>query len=300
MPSLRLGVHPSNTSLFVLERRPAPLDVAVTWVPTPGTATPAALRDDVIDLTGTGSTPPLTALAAGADVVYLATSAPRPQHGSLVVRDDSPIRELADLAGRRVGLAIGSYQSSLLVEALDREGLRWSDVDAVPGHGRAGAAAFESGELDAWIGGDPHLADVQSRVLTRQLVATDELISNRSVWFARRDVVEGRREEVLAVLRALHETDHRIATRPGEAAELLAREVEGEAGLDSVDAWEASLRRRPWGLLPVGEEFVAEQQHSADLLHRDGQLPAAVDVAGAVDADVGRAVAAFSPVAVGA
>lgn len=300
MSPLRIGVHPSNTSLFALSRRGTLEDkLDVSWVPVTGTGTGQALGDNEIDLTGTGSTPPLAALAAGVDVVYLAISDPRPQHGSLVVRAESPITTLADLRGAKIGLAIGSYQSTLLVEALDRAGLTWSDVDAVLARDGHGAREFEAGRLDAWIGGDPHLADVQTRVAIRELVPTAELISNRSVWFARRDVVQERFDDVATVLRALQTTDAWIASHPAEAAELFAREVDGDRGLDVVSSWETALRRRPWGLRPIDDEYVAEQQRAADLLAANGQLPARITVADAVVPELGTLVAGLEPVEAG-
>lgn len=300
MTSLRIGVHPSNTSLFALSRRGTLEEkMDVSWVPVTGTGTGEALGNNEIDLTGTGSTPPLAALAAGVDVVYLAISDPRPQHGSLIVRANSPIRTLADLRGATIGLAIGSYQSTLLVEALDRAGLTWGDVNAVLSRDGQGAREFEAGRLDAWIGGDPHLADVQTRVDTRELVPTGELISNRSVWFARRDVVQERLDAVATVLGALQETDAWIASHPAEAAELFAREVDSDRGLDVVSSWEAALRRRPWGLRPIDDDYVAEQQRAADLLAANGQLPASVRVSDAVVPELGRIVADLAPVEAG-
>lgn len=299
MRTTRIGIHPYNTSLFVLSRR-GTLEATlpdVRWVSVSGTDTGRALREDEIDFTGTGSTPPLAALADGADVVYAAISEPRPEHGALVVREDSPIRSLADLRGKRIGLGIGSYQSTLLAFALDRVGLTWQDVEAVPGNGRPGAEAFRSGELDAWIGGDPHLAEVQRTVGVRQLVDTDELISNRSVWFARRDFAQERPEAFDAIVAALQETDAWIAANPREAAALLARELDGDHSVDAVDSLEAALVRRPWGLHPLTDEYVEEQQRSADLLHRNGQLARPIVVADAVVQAIGERVAALPPIA---
>jgi sulfonate transport system substrate-binding protein len=286
--TVKVGVHPSNTSLFVLRRNGIledllePLGATVRWVEyEDGRRTTELLGTGQIDLGGTGNTPPLLAQAEGLDVVYVAVSEPRPAHGVLVVHDDSPIHAVADLRGRRVAFADGSYQTTLLAFALDQVGLGFDDVERVPaGHGE-GRRLFEAREVDAWIGGDPELSAVQAAGGVRALVATESVHSNRSVWFARRDFAAERPEVLDAIVRALGRSDAWIAANPREAAEIFARDV---AGSPSVDAWEAALRRRPWGPRPVEDSFVAEQQRAADLLARQGWLPRSITVADAVTA----------------
>src|SRR5690349_13354326 len=110
MAEIRVGVHPSNPSLFalrrkgILEQRLAPLEATVEWVDYPsGLTTLELIADGAIDVSGTGATPPITSQADGVDVVYIAASDPRPAHGKLVVRkDDQAVQSVADLKGRRV------------------------------------------------------------------------------------------------------------------------------------------------------------------------------------------------------
>jgi sulfonate transport system substrate-binding protein len=283
---LKVGVHPSNTSLFVLRRRGilealvADLEAHVLWVEyDDGRYTVDLLASGEIDIGGTGSTPPVRAQSEGVDIVYVAVSEPRPAHGVLVVREDSPIREVADLRGKRVALAEGSYQTALLATALDQAGLAYDDVEKVSGGHGEGKRAFLAGEVDAWVGGDPELADAQRVGGVRELVDTAAVISNRSVWFARRDFATRTPKLLDAVVTALRRADGWIAEHPREAAELFARDV---AGSPDVDAWETALRRRPWGPHAVSDEFVAEQQRAADLFARQGIIPRAISVADAV------------------
>lgn len=284
--TLKVGVHPSNTSLFILRRRgileplAAEHDTHVLWVEyDDGRRTVDLLAGGEIDVGGTGSTPPVRAQSEGVDIVYVATSEPRPAHGVLLVRAYSPIQTVADLQGRTVALAEGSYQTALLATALDQAGLVYDDVKRLDVPAGEGKRAFLAGEVDAWVGGDPELAGVQAAGGVRQLVDTATVITNRSVWFARRDFATETPELLDAVLTALHRTDAWIAEHPREAAELFARDV---AGSPDVDTWETALRRRPWGPQAVSEDFVAEQQRAADLFARQGIIPRAITVADAV------------------
>ena len=246
---LKVGVHPSNTSLFVLRRRglleelAAERDAHVLWVEyDDGRRTVDLLAAGEIDLGGTGSTPPVRAQSEGVDVVYVAVSEPRPAHGVLVVREDSPIRDVADLRGARIALAEGSYQTQLLATALDQVGLAYDDVERVSGRHGEGKRAFLAGEVDAWVGGDPELADAQRATAVRELVDTASVISNRSVWWARRDFATRAPELLDDVVIALQRSDAWIAEHPREAAELFARDVPGSP---DVDRSTGGIRSRP-------------------------------------------------------
>jgi sulfonate transport system substrate-binding protein len=301
---IRVGVHPSNPSLFalrrkgLLEERLRPLGAEVQWVDyESGLDTLPLLAAETIDVGGTGATPPLTAQADGVDVVYIAASDPRPAHGKLVVRADSDIGSVADLRGRSVALAHGSYQTILLAVALDQAGLTLDDVtrvdtaagDHASDSGR-GRALLEQGEVDAWVGGDPELIAAEEAGTVRGLVDTGEVMSNRSVWFGRRALAQDHPELLEAFVAALVDVDAWIAGHPADAAALFAADAPGG---QTAQQWEAAIGRRPWGPRPISDAFVDEQQRAADLLARQGILPRPIDVRAAV-VEPARALAAVS------
>lgn len=298
--SLRVGYFPQNNSLWVLRHRGI-LERAVPdveWVdlrslppgerPDPTRGLPSAhgdhLFDGGYDFIGTGSTPPVTAQAKGHDVVYVAVSGPRIENGRLVVREDSPVTSPADLKGRRIALGHGSWQTTLVLLALEKAGLNWSDIEPVDAYGNA-AELFLKGDVDAWVGSYPYLTGVEERVPVRTVIETDGLFSHRSLWFTSRAFATNRRDELAAIVSALQESDAWVRKNPREAAELFASDDGG-----SLDAWEHALRTRPWGLLPVDDGFVAEQQHAADLFHANGLIERPVRVADAVLPEVNELV----------
>ncbi|MEU7003963.1 ABC transporter substrate-binding protein [Nonomuraea sp. NPDC046570] len=288
--SVRVGYFPSNNSLWVLRHRGILERTLpdVTWVdlrsldpgerPAPHDGLPSVHSDHLFDggydFIGTGSTPPVTAQGKGHDIVYAGISGSRHESGRLVVRSDSPVESVADLKGRRIALGHGSWQTTLLLFALDEAGLGWRDVEPVD-TGVNAADLLVSGEVDAWVGSYPALSRVESQ--TRTLVETEGLFSHRSLWFTRRDFAQERPEELAAIVAALQESDAWIQENPRQAAELFAADDGG-----SVDDWENALRRRPFGLHPVSPEFVAEQQRAADLFHANGLIDRKITVADAV------------------
>jgi len=69
---------------------------------------------------------------------------------------------------------------------------------------------------------------------------------------------------------------------PPETARDSAADVGKCGGSVAPAAWEAALRGRPFGVNPVTDEFLDEQQRAADLLLSNGLLPKAVTVREAV------------------
>ncbi|MFJ6216489.1 ABC transporter substrate-binding protein [Streptomyces sp. NPDC092296] len=284
--TLTIGVHAGNPSLYHLSRLPfldeelAPLGESAQWHRyTDGTRTGALLADGTLDFGGTGSTPPVTAQADGHDIVYAAVSAPRPGHGALLVAADGPVREVADLRGGTVVLGIGSWQTHLLAKALDRAGLSYRhDITAQrPGDAdRHPAERLRSGEIAGWIAQEAELAAAQRSGDFRVLLPTSEVITDRSVFFTRRDLAEQRPEVVAAIAAALQRADDWAASHPREAAAAVAADLGG-----SVEDWETAHRLLPWRLEPVSDAFLAEQQEAADILHGVGFSSRAVRTADA-------------------
>jgi putative hydroxymethylpyrimidine transport system substrate-binding protein len=70
---------------------------------------------------------------------------------SLVVLEDGPIREIADLDGRKVGFSVGGFEDALLRAMLGQHGLGLEDVELVNVN-FALSPALLSGQVDAVIG----------------------------------------------------------------------------------------------------------------------------------------------------
>lgn len=307
--SLRVGYFPHNNSLFVLRHRGI-LEAAlpdVEWVDLrtlaaaervdpkkglPSLHSDWLFTDGGYDFIGTGFTPPVTGLANGRDLVYVGISGPRVENGRLVTKVDSGIRSAADLKGKRVGIAHGSWQTTLLLFALEKAGLTWSDVEPIDTDVRDGGDALLAGDLDAWVGAYPGLTAVEAIAELHTLVDTESVFSHPSLWFTRRDVAENNRDALIAIITALQESDAWITANPRAAAQYFVDDVVARGGKADLDAWEAALRGRPFGVNAVTEDFLDEQQHAADLLAANGLLPRTIRVRDAVLPWIGEAVEA--------
>lgn len=297
--ALRIGYFPHNNSLFVLRHRGI-LERSVPdveWIDLrelpaapevdPRSELPTLHSDWLFDeqgydVVGTGFTPPITALGAGRDVVYLGISGPRVENGRIVALSGSGITCPGDLKGKRVGVAHGSWQTTLVLFALDDAGLTWADIVPVDTSVHGGGDLLLSGEIDAWVGAYPSLADYEARADLVTLVDTESVFSHPSLWFTTRRLAEEQPNAVRAVIDAIAESDAWVTANPREAAKLFADDATEHGLPDDLDAWEAALRGRPFGPGPVTEAFLDEQQRAADLFTAGGLLSRSVDVRSAV------------------
>jgi sulfonate transport system substrate-binding protein len=176
-----------------------------------------------------------------------------------------------------VHLAIGSWQTHLVAKALDDAGLSYAeDITPVRG-GEDSERLLREGAIAAWVAQGPQLAAALRTGGVRVLVRTGDVITDRSVFFTRRDLAEKRPEVVQALVRALGRADAWAKAHPREAAAIAADHQGG-----TVDDWETALRALPWSIEDVSDAFLAEQQQAADVFVRTGFIEAPVTVADAI------------------
>jgi sulfonate transport system substrate-binding protein len=104
-----------------------------------------------VDVGTMGDVPALFAKAGGLDVVALATTRTSGPGSTLVARDGSGIRTLADLKGRKVAFTTGTAQSGFALRALERVGLTRNDVEQVDVPLQDLPSVLESGDADASV-----------------------------------------------------------------------------------------------------------------------------------------------------
>ena len=272
---VRIGVHPNNLHLTLASRWPGGLAAGLTFVPyQEGRKSGTLLRDDIIDLCGTGSTPPILAQADGLDVRTLAASAKRPANGSIVVAPGSAIAAIADLRGKRVALLDGSFHTYLLARVLEGAGLGLRDVVRVELSPADSLRRLQTGEVDAWVAMAPLLDSALDDGHVKLLAPCGDLIPNRSIFWtlARCDLTEG---EIGTATAALVRLGQAIMDEPETAAKILA---EARASDADLAGWRKAITRREWDIVPAGPAILAEQQAEADTLFRHGDLKNPVEV----------------------
>ncbi len=169
-----------------------------------------------------------------------------------------------------------------LVKLLEKNGLKYGDVQSVflaPADARA---AFERGAVDAWIIWDPFLAAAQKTLDARLLADATGVVNNRAYYFTSRDFATRNTD----VLRIAIEEVNAIDTWASKNKEAAAAELSAVLGLDkSITA--LYLGRTRFGVGPVTTEILAEQQQIADIFFELKLIPKKLNLRHAAPVDLG-------------
>jgi sulfonate transport system substrate-binding protein len=111
----------------------------------------------------------------------------RPEWTALVTRADTPINKIEDLKGKRVAVTRGTDPHIFLIRALLSVGLTEKDITEVLLQHPDGKIALVRGDVDAWAGLDPMMAQAQvqdnARLFYRNKAANTWGILNSSEDF---------------------------------------------------------------------------------------------------------------------
>ena len=103
-----------------------------------------------VDIGAVGDAPPIFAAAGGEKIAVVAATVGNPKGTALLVPKGSSVHSVAQLKGKKIAVAEGSSSNYHLVAVLKQAGLTTKDVSIVNLQPAQAAAAFASGQVDAW------------------------------------------------------------------------------------------------------------------------------------------------------
>jgi sulfonate transport system substrate-binding protein len=196
----------------------------VNWVLSAGSnKANEALRSNALDLGSTAGVAALVARANGTPIKIVDVYS-KPEWTALVVGKDSPITSVAELKGKKIAVTKGTDPYFFLLQSLAAAGLSPSDVEIVNLQHADGKTALERGDVDAWSGLDPFLAQTVLEQGSRILYRNADF-NSFGVLNAREDVIANKPETVQAVIDAYEQARAWAKSHPDELAALLAREA---------------------------------------------------------------------------
>ena len=277
---VRIGFQKSAVNLVVLKQQGALekrfADSKVQWVEFPaGPQLLEALSVGGLEFGLTGDSPPVFAQAAGRELFYVGAEPPKPLSSAVLVPASSPLRTLADLRGKRIALQKGSSSHYLLLRAVARASLQWSDIAPMYLPPSDARAAFEKGAVDAWVVWDPYYAATELDIKPRVLATGAGLSSNNSFYLASKPFVERHPGAVQALLDELTRADAYVQSNRKEAAQLIA----DFSGLSLATVHLFISRRPPSPVAPLSPALIADQQRVADAFEQQGLIPRRIKVA---------------------
>jgi sulfonate transport system substrate-binding protein len=272
--TLRVGYQKYGTLVLLkargtLEKRLAEQGVSVQWTEFPGgPQLLEGLNVGSIDFGVTGETPPVFAQAAGADLVYVAHEPPAPTSEAILVPKDSSIQTLADLKGKKIVLNKGSNVHYLLVRALEKAGLNYSDIQPIYLPPADARAAFERGSADAWVIWDPYQAAAESQLQARTLTNGTGLVDNHQFYLSTRPYAQQHPQVIATLVDEVRSVGEWAKANPDD----VAKQVAPLLGLPE-DIAHTVVARQGYGAQFITPEVVTAQQKIADAFAQIRLIP---------------------------
>jgi sulfonate transport system substrate-binding protein len=181
------------------------------------------LRAHFLDVASSAGSSALLARANGnlVKIVYVYS---KPEWTALVVTADSPIQSVADLKGKRVAATSGGDSTIFLWRSLAGAGLGAHDLTLVPLQAADGRIALERGQVDAWVGIDPYIAEAELETHDR-LVYRNPEFSSYGVVALRDAFVKSYPDAVTKLVGAYERARIWAASHKDEFAQVLVTEA---------------------------------------------------------------------------
>ncbi len=269
------GFFPAVKARHSLEDAFQPLGIEIKWIDFQfGPPLLEAINVGSVDFGYVGDSPPIFAQAAGARVRYVAAVKQNGNTQAIIVPRDSTIRTLGDLKGKRIAFGKGSSAHNLLVAALEKAGLSWSEITPAPLAPADATAAFVKGSVDAWSIWDPYLALAELKENARVIAFDKDVHKPNAFYIAGSDFVE-KHPELVARLNQAFAAEGVWANRHHEE---VAKAQAEATGVD-LEAIRRFVDRSNYSVVPLDDDIIHSQQAVADRFARLGLIPRPVKVA---------------------
>jgi sulfonate transport system substrate-binding protein len=196
-------------------------DVTVQWVYSAGSNKALEyLNARSIDFGSTAGAAALLGRANGNPIksVYVYS---KPEWTALVTRADSPIKTVADLRGKRIAVTRGTDPHIFLLRALAAAGLGERDVKIIPLQHVDGRIALDNGNVDAWSGLDPFMAQAELESHDRLFFRNPDL-NTYGILNVREAFLAEHPDQVEKVIAAYERARHWALEHKDELAQTLA------------------------------------------------------------------------------
>ncbi len=269
------GFFPSVRQRHSLEDVFQPLGIEVKWIDFQfGPPLLEAINVGSVDFGYVGDAPPIFAQAAGARIRYAAAVKQNGSTQAIIVPQDSPIKTLADLKGKRIAFGKGSSAHNLLVAALEKAGIAWSEITPAPLAPADATAAFAKGSVDAWSIWDPYLALAELKQNARVIAFDKDVHKPNSFYIVGADFVE-KNPALVGRLNTVFASEGIWANQHHEE---VAKAQAEATGVD-IEAVRRFVDRSIYNVVPLDPDVIASQQAVADRFARLGLIPKQINVA---------------------
>ncbi|KEZ52524.1 aliphatic sulfonate ABC transporter substrate-binding protein [Metabacillus indicus] len=238
-----------------------------------------ALVSGKLDFGATGGTPLIAGQSGGIDFKAIAVTTDGKKGNSIVVPKGSTIKELKDLKGKKIAVAKGSSAYNFLYLALDRAGLKDTDIKVVQLQPDEARPALDNGSIDAWSTWEPYVTTAVFQTGAEILASGEDLnINAPGFLIARSGFTEEHPELTVLFLKTYEEVRKHFT----ENLDQTAKEIADAEKVD-VEIISAVLKNTTQILSPATDEFKKAHQDQADFLYKAGGINKKLDTSEVID-----------------
>lgn len=281
---LRVGYQKASVNLVIAKQQKLfeqefP-NAKISWNEFPGgPQILEALAVGSIDIGATGDTPPVYAQAGNKPLHYFAYETAKPLASAILVPGTSKITQLSQLKGKRVGVHRGSSSHYLLVQAVRKAGLKWTDIQPVWLSPADARAAFQKGAIDAWAIWDPYYAAAQVEDKAKVLASGKGLSPNYTFYLASDNLVKTHPKALKGIIQQINLADKWVQSNKAATASLFAKST----GLKpNVSQTFIQRRPNPSTAAPLTQKVIVSQQELANRFSELKIIPKQINIQQAV------------------
>jgi len=201
----------------------------------------------------------------------------KPEWTALVTLKDSPIHKVEDLRGKRIAVTRGTDPHIFLLRALALHGMKTQDVKMVLLQHPDGRVALERGDVDAWAGLDPYMAQTELEKGSR-LFFRDADLNTYGFLNVREDFAKAHPDLVERVLTVYENARKWSLAHPDELRAIVAK-----AGKLSDEVAAKDLERNDLSSGMIGKKQRDTIVAAGDVLKQSGVIPADTDIGKVAD-----------------
>ena len=289
LKQLKIGYPEGMTNLEVLreqrllERRFEPFGVTVTWSNfLSASSLIEALSNGTIDFCGGGGTASIFSQAAEHLFVRVAREKyTTPKGQAILVLENSPIQTIADLKGKKIAFDQGSSAHYVLIRALEKVGLEFSDIEPVYLTQPEALPKFRRGEVDAWVVWVPYTpTQTRSDYPGRSIADLESIFGDKAsievptLYYAIPELVRDYPDVLKVILEEVNEAGAWAKRQELEAAQRLAEHHE----IDPVIVESLQQRSIERAIIPIDDLTLTALQHQAHIFRDLRLIPERINV----------------------
>jgi sulfonate transport system substrate-binding protein len=245
-----------------------------------------ALSAGAIDAGLVGDAPFTFAAAANVPVKAIAAIRQSREGLAIVVPEQSAVKSLDDLRGKKIATGRGSIGHQLILAALESKGWKPSDVQIVFLAPSDAKVAYTQGSVDAWSTWEPYVSQEEVLFKSRRVITAEGLTPGLSFLVASPAAIGTRRAELADFVRRQTAARAWSQENVGSYAETWGKLMNIPSAVPLNWLSRAKIR-----IAPIDDGVVADEQKTIDLYFRSGLISRNLNAADIVDRSFSDAIA---------